>query len=158
MASYDEYRQAAINKSELEALQREAGNWHSYKWIRNCTIGVVLFLILCIGGCAGLKPKYDLYKAETKKNVLLKESRVKADAAQYDASRQVEIATAQAEAARIKAQGVADANETIAKTLTPEYIQWLYVDQLDSIGAGAKVIYLPQAFTPQMVANVGAGE
>jgi len=125
---------------------------------KRITLGVGLFLVLSIGGCAVGKPQYNLYKASTQKRVAIADAKARSDAAQYEASRQVEIATANANAARIKAQGVADANATIAKTLTPEYIQWLYVDQLDAVAAGAKVIYLPQAFDPEMVVSAGTGE
>lgn len=103
--------------------------------------GIVLGLILLVGGCMAGKPKYDLYKAETAKRARVAEARAESDAAQYQADRAVEIAAAEADADRERAEGIADAQRTIANSLSPEYIRWYFIDRLDDING--QIVYVP---------------
>lgn len=153
-----------ISGYDLQQLQKKADAYDSgeqlKRWIVRGIIGLLVFLILSIGGCAYGKPQYNRYKAETQKKVLIAEARAKADAAKYEADRAVEIAKATAEADRSRAEGIADANRTIAASLTPEYIQWKYVDQMDELAkqAASTVVYVPRDFPIQPVAQVEAGK
>ena len=104
-------------------------------------VGVVAGILLLVGGCMAGKPKYDLYRAETAKRSRVAEARAESDAAQYQADRAVEIAQAEAEADRERAAGIADANRTIANSLTPEYIRWYFIDRLDDVEG--QIIYVP---------------
>jgi hypothetical protein len=119
----------------------EAENVNLARTLTRIGVGCVLGLVLLIGGCMGAMPKYDLYKAETGKRARVAEARAEADAEQYRADRAVETATAEAEARRIEAEGIRDAQDTIASSLTPEYISWFFIDRLDDIDG--QVIYVP---------------
>lgn len=88
-----------------------------------------------------ISPQLNLYRANTEKRSAIAEARARSDAAEYEARRAVEIATAEAEADRVRAAGIADANETIAQSLTPEYVRWYFVDRLDDIDG--QIIYVP---------------
>ena len=107
--------------------------------------GAVLVGVLLFGGCQAAGPQVRLYKANTEKKALIGEAKARADAAKYEAERAVEVAKANAEAERQRAQGVADAQRTISETITPEYVQWLYVDQMDRMAETGKatIIYVP---------------
>lgn len=113
------------------------------KWV-----GIVLLgLLLLVGGCGVIKPQYSRYNAETQKKVKIAEARAESDAAKYQAERAVEIAVANAQVDRERAAGIADANRTIASSLTPEYIQWLYVSQMPELAKGpAATIWVPPNF------------
>lgn len=96
-------------------------------------LGVILFFVLVVGGCAAIKPRYALYKAGVEKRIKVEEARATKDAA---------IQLAQAE--RERAKGVADANKTIAGSITPEYLRYFYIQQLaEAQQLGASVIYVP---------------
>lgn len=103
--------------------------------------GTVVVLLLLVGGCMAGKPQYNLYKANTQKRERIAEAKAESDAAQYTAEKKVEIARADAEADRVRAEGIADANRTIANSLTPEYIRWYFIDRLDDVEG--QIIYVP---------------
>jgi hypothetical protein len=121
-----------------------AKNEEARRWVRfglKITAGVIVGLILLIWGWKYVTPKYNLYRANTEKQAIIKETQARADAARYEAERQVEIARARAEADVIRADGVAEANRLIASSLTPEYVRWYFVDRLDDING--QIIYVP---------------
>lgn len=111
-------------------------------WLITKVVGGLFLVILIIWMALRLiSPQLNLYKAETEKKAAIAEARAQSDAAKYTAERAIEIATAEAEADRIRAKGIADANALIAKSLTPEYIQWYFVDRLDDVNG--QIIYVP---------------
>jgi prohibitin 1 len=73
--------------------------------------------------------------------------------------KQYEIATAEGEAKRkvVEAQGLADAQKIIDKTLTPEYLQWKYIEVLGTLvnAPNHSTLILPfdQKLTPML--NIG---
>jgi hypothetical protein len=96
-------------------------------------MAIVLFFTLVIGGCAVVKPRYSLYKAGIEKRIKVEEAKAQKDSA---------IQLAQAE--RERAKGVADANKTIAGSITPEYLRYFYIQQLSEVEhLGGKIIYVP---------------
>lgn len=52
---------------------------------------------------------------------------------------EVQVASREAERKRVEAQGIADANDIIARKLTKEYLEWYWIEQ---IGAGDNTIYV----------------
>lgn len=139
---------ADISYKELEEykeLKQKKADYDLAKFIVKVGIGVVVFLMLLIGGCTAGSPQYNLYKSNTEKKQIIGEAKARADAAFYEAERNKEIAQANADAEVIRAKGVAAAQEAITETLTPQYIQWLYVDQMDSMAETGKatIIYVP---------------
>jgi hypothetical protein len=95
-------------------------------------VGVLLFAAL-VGGCAVIKPKYNLYRAGVEKRIKVEEAKAQRDSA---------TELAKAEVAR--AQGVAQANKIIAHSITPEYLRYFYIQQLSEVEhLGGKIIYIP---------------
>jgi len=105
-----------------------------------CAVGVIVFLGLIPLGMWGcptynvwqkeLRGKAALKESEWNRQIRVKESQAKKDAAVYDK-----------EADSIRAEGTAIANEIIAKSLTAEYIQWKWVEGLHD--GSSEVIYVP---------------
>ena len=120
------------------------------------TFIVLVFFAAIVGGGLWGCPEYNVYRKELSGKARLKE-------AEWD--RQIQIKDAQAKqnsaemlgkAAIIKAEykrqsdsiraiGTANANNIIAHSLTPEYIKWLFVDQLDQ--TSNQIIYIPTEAT-----------
>jgi len=86
-------------------------------------------------------PQLRLYRVNTEKQAIITEAKAQAEAAQYTAEKNVEIAEAEADVDRARAAGIADSNTTIAQSLTPEYIQWYFIDRLDNVDG--QIIYVP---------------
>lgn len=104
-------------------------------------VGLFIAFALIVGAAAGCKEYGRYQKRADSKNNLWK--------AQYDKKIQVEDATgkkmaavhlAQVEIERAK--GVAESNKIIARSITPEYLRYHYINTLAAGGAG-KVIYIP---------------
>ncbi len=97
-------------------------------------LGALAFVILFIIGIIFLwklvSPQLNLYQANVEKQAQIAEARAVRDSSSLLAEAEVE-----------RARGVAEANEIIANSITPEYTRWLYVDQLDEIDG--QVIYIP---------------
>jgi p-aminobenzoyl-glutamate transporter AbgT len=98
--------------------------------VKTCIVVVIVtlaivFLFKLVG------PQLNLYKANTEKQSRIAESKAKAEAAKYEA---------EAEVAR--AEGVAAANEIIARSITPEYLRYLYITGLSETNDKV-VIYVP---------------
>jgi hypothetical protein len=111
---------------------------------RTCTkiaAGVVLVAILLIGGCMAVKPKYNLYKANTEKQAVIKEREAQSIAAEFEARSRVTQAQANADAEVIRATGLAEAQAIIAETLTEDYIRYLYIQAIE--GNPNQIIYVP---------------
>jgi hypothetical protein len=109
-------------------------------------VGVVAFILVLVWAWKFASPKYNLYRAETEKRIAVEEARATKDSA---------VLLAEAEVSR--AEGVAEANQIIATSITEDYIRWLYVDQLDRIQG--QIIYIPtEAGLPILEANRLEGE
>lgn len=59
-----------------------------------------------------------------------------------------ETAKVEAETKAIEAQGEADANAILSKSLTPEVLQQLYYETLKSVGGSGNLVLLPEGSTP----------
>lgn len=91
-------------------------------------IGLVLTLWM---GWLAVGPQYRLWRASIEKRILVEEAIAERDSA-------VEYA----EAERIRAEGVADANEIISVSIDEQYIRWLFVNNLADHNA-SEIIYIP---------------
>jgi type II secretory pathway component PulM len=123
----------------IAAKDQRAMRW--MKFTLKALAGGVIFICLVIVVMGAITPQLNLYRANTEKKSAIAEARARSDAAEYEAERAIEIAGAEAEADRIRAEGIADANATIAESLTPAYTQWYFVDRLDDIDG--QIIYVP---------------
>jgi hypothetical protein len=115
----------------MKLLRQESGQATST--IVAASLALVLLFGLVMGGCALIQPRYKLYKAGVEKRIRVEEAKAQKDAA---------ILLAQAELERAK--GVANANEEIAGSITPEYLRYFYILQLsENADVAGKVIYVP---------------
>lgn len=120
--------------AELQARERDlADREDDANFVRLCVkigVGSILGLLLLVAGCAGLKPQYKLYQANTEKQAAVADARARAESAKFDA-----------QAEKTRAAGVAAANKIVSASITDQYIRWLYVDQMDRLQG--QVIYVP---------------
>lgn len=112
---------ASTIKPEEAATVRQVGKWLAM---------TLMFLIAVVWAWRLVSPRYTLYAANIDRQVLVREAEAQRDAARFLAEAEVE-----------RARGVAEANEIIAESITPDYIRWLYVDQMDELQG--QVIYIP---------------
>lgn len=92
-------------------------------------IGVVVLLGV-IGGVMAAWPNYQLWSAKIERERIVVQARQEAEAA---------VEQARGEVAR--ARGVAEANEIVAQSLTPEYLRYHYINTLAE--NNQNVIYIP---------------
>jgi hypothetical protein len=134
-----------LTQSEYDELVRKAGSYNDdARFVKMIARGAAVVLVVLVGLIFVWKlinPQLILYKANTEKQSQIAISKAKADAAVHE--KRAEIT---------RAEGVAEANKIIASSITPEYITWLYVDQLDRIEG--QIIYIPtEAGIPILEAN-----
>jgi hypothetical protein len=103
-------------------------------------VGLVIVFALLFAGSFGCKAYERYQKRADSKNNLWK--------AQYDKKIQVEDATGKELAAKhlaeveiARARGVAEANRIIAKSITPEYLRYFYINTLGH--HKNQIIYVP---------------
>lgn len=102
----------------------------NYTRITFVTLGVMLALTVT---WLAVMPQYRLWKAGIERQIQVKDAESRAKAA---------VQLAQAEVNRAK--GVAEANEIIANSITPEYLRYFYIQELARVESiGGKVIYVP---------------
>ena len=77
-----------------------------------------------------MRGKADLAEAEWSKQIAIEEARA-----------EKESATLKKETDIIRAEGIAEANEIISKSLTDKYIRWKWVEGLHD--GSSEVIYVP---------------
>lgn len=107
-------------------------------------VAALLFFTLFGFGCNAGYKSYSRYQ-------LVADAKNDLKRAQYNKKIQVEDAEGQrlaaiklADVERERAKGVRDANATIAKTLTGEYLRYFYISQLSKVeNAGGRIIYVP---------------
>lgn len=114
-------------KEAAVATSREVRRWATW------AVAVVILFGLLLGGCAVVKPKYNLYRAGVEKRIKVEEAKAVKDSA------------LQLKAAEItRAEGVAKANEIINDSITPAYLRYFYIQQLSEVEhLGGKIIYVP---------------
>lgn len=73
--------------------------------------------------------------------------------AKQQALNEQETAKVNAETKKINAQGEAEANDVLSKSLTPEVIQQNYIDTLSKIGEHGNLVVVPNGSTPLISTN-----
>ena len=127
-----------LGSSEQESIRAMLTGKYWFK-----RLGGVLFIVTIAGmaGCPqykvwvqGLEGKAELARAEYNRQVKMAEAQAKVNAA-----------TDLAEAERIRAEGVADANTIIADGLGgPEgYLRYLFIDSLSDENSNCDIRYIP---------------
>lgn len=79
---------------------------------------------------SGLSGKAELREAEWNRQIAIEEARAELESSEL--KKQADV---------IRAKGIAEANEIISKSLTPEYIKWKWVEGLHD--GTSEVIYVP---------------
>jgi hypothetical protein len=105
--------------------------------IAGAGVVVVVALILVFGA---VMPQLNLYRANTEKQAVIAEQKAESEAAEYRARSRVTQAEAESEAEIIRAGGIAEANRIIAESITPEYVDYLFVRALET--TDNQVIYV----------------
>lgn len=114
--------------------------------------GVLLFFLLIAGGCTGyqyfnvwlqeMEGKAEFAKAEQNRKIKIEEAKANLEAEKLNAQAEIERAKGAAEAIRIE-----------NGSITPEYIQYLWVRQQTNL-SDKTVIYIPtEANLPILEAN-----
>lgn len=123
-------------KQEQEKRMREIKVWVKL------TIVALFILIGGVGSCMFVRPRYNVWKqemegkaefakAEQNRKIKIEEARANLEAEKLNAQAEVE-----------RAKGAAKAIQIENGSLTPEYIQYLWVRQQGSLG-DKTVIYIP---------------
>lgn len=102
-------------------------------------IAIVIILVFTLA-MWGL-PKYKVYKLQLAGKAQLKEAEWNRQIAIEEAQAELEAAKLKKETDIIRAEGIAEANEIIAKSLTEDYIKWKWVEGLHD--GSSEVIYVP---------------
>jgi len=118
-------------------------------------ISGILIILVILGGIAFIAwglPQYKIYSLEMNGKAQLKEAEWSRQILIEEAKAKKESAVLDAEAEIIRAEGIAKANEIIAGSITPEYIQYKFVEGLND--GSTEVIYVPtEANIPIMEAT-----
>lgn len=108
--------------------------------IKVTTFIIVVLLVLLVGGMIGC-PRYHVWQKGLKGKAALKEAEWNRQIKVQEAKAEFDAAMFKKQADSLRAVGTAIANEIIAKSLTPEYIQWKWVEGLQD--GSSEVIYIP---------------
>ena len=103
-------------------------------------VTVVVVILLILGLLWGI-PNYNVYSRELNGKAQLREAEWNRQIAVQEAEAIKESASLKAEAEVIRAEGIAEANEIIAGSLTDEYIRYKFVEGLND--GNTEVIYVP---------------
>ncbi len=116
------------------------------------TIITGIIILGIIGALMFGIPRYNVWTKELKGKANLKEAEWSKQIAIEEARAEKESATLKKEADIIRAEGVAEANRIIAKSLTEEYIRWKWVEGL-SDGNSETIYIATEAGIPIMEAG-----
>ncbi len=110
---------------------------------------IALFALVVLGfwGC----PQYSVYSARKEGEALLAHAQSSKEVAVSEAKAKMESATLLAQADTIRAHGIARSNQIIGQSLSPAYLHWFWIDNIDKSN---NVIYVPtEANLPIMEAG-----
>lgn len=113
----------------------------AFGWTSVVIAIIVVLIVLSFGGCAATK-SFSRYQARQDANNRVKISEIEI----RNQGQRIEIAKQKAEIRLQNAIGVREAQDEIAKTLTPLYVQFEMVEALKEIAHSGKnnsVVYLP---------------
>lgn len=108
---------------------------------KHIILSVIAIIVIIVGLLAGvpcyrvwsqeMEGKAEFAKAEQNRKIMIEEARARLESARLDAQSEVE-----------RARGAAEAISIENGSLTPTYIQYLWVRQ-QNLDAGDKIIYIP---------------
>lgn len=105
------------------------------------SLAIMIVLVGLIAGlCAGI-PQYRVYNQQKTGEAEFKQAEQNRRIAVEEARAELESADLKRQADVIRAEGIAEANRIIGASITPEYIQWRWVEGLHD-GTG-ETIYIP---------------
>lgn len=133
----------------------------AFKWFMICLVAIVLFIALCVGGCAGTK-SWGRYQRRADANNNVKVTAINIRKAQQQAKivyAQNAAVQARAQQRFIEAVGIRKAQDEISKTLTPYYLQHEAIQAMERMAASGRnntSIYIPSGNNGvPLVNNVG---
>lgn len=96
-------------------------------------------------------PKYNVYRQQKEGEALLAHAQSSREVAVAEAKAKMESASLLAQADTIRAHGIARSSQIIGQSLTPSYLHWFWIDNIDKSN---NVIYVPtEANLPIMEAG-----
>ena len=110
---------------------------------------IALFALITLGfwGC----PQYNVYRQRKDGEAQLAHATFSREVAVAEAKAKMESSSLLAQADTIRAHGIARSNQIIGKSLTPAYLHWFWIDNIDKSN---NVIYVPtEANLPIMEAS-----
>lgn len=133
--------------SETEAIADKQATGIIIKWT---TLGILLVLFIIVAGMIGC-PTYRVYQQKKAGEAKLAEAQSSRQIAIAEANARKESASMLAQADTIRAHGIARSNQIIGQSLTPAYLHWFWIDNIDKSN---NVIYVPtEANLPIMEAG-----
>lgn len=106
---------------------------------KTITLAVVLLLGLVVLGFWGC-PQYKVYYQRKEGEAMLAHAQSSREVAVAEAKAKMEAAVLLSQADTIRAHGIARSNQIIGKSLTPAYLHWFWIDNIDK---SQNVIYVP---------------
>jgi regulator of protease activity HflC (stomatin/prohibitin superfamily) len=104
---------------------------------------VTIGLVILVGILMAVVPNYTVWSKTRAGEAELRQAEYNRQIKVAEARAELESAGYRKEAAIIRAEGVAEANMIIGQSLSPQYIQWLWVDGLNDQNNQNQVIYVP---------------
>lgn len=83
--------------------------------------------VLCMWGC----PQYSVYSARKQGEAVLAHAQSSREVAVAEARAKMESSTLLAQADTIRAHGIARSNQIIGASLTPDYLHWYWIDNIE---------------------------
>lgn len=98
--------------------------------------GLLALIVLGLWGC----PQYKVYSQRKEGEAMLAHAQSSREVAVAEAKAKMEAAILLAQADTIRAHGIARSNQIIGQSLTPAYLHWFWIDNIDKSN---NVIYVP---------------
>lgn len=128
-------------KKETKEMIKECDNKLSYKFMFKI-FACIVFILFLIGSYMYIMPKYNVWKqemsgraelakAEQNRRIMIEEARANLEAEKLNAQAEIE-----------RAKGAAEAIKIENGSITPTYIQYLWVRQQNA-NSNNKIIYIP---------------
>lgn len=104
------------------------------------TLAIILFLGICILGLWGC-PQYKVYSLRKEGEAQLAHAQAQREVAVAEAKAKMEAASLLAQADTLRAHGIARSNQIIGESISQNYLNWFWIDELKS--HQNQVIYVP---------------
>jgi len=127
-----------INKS----MNKKGGIFMNKRGKEEVYILIIILLIIAVVGLLmwGM-PKYKVYSQELRGKADLREAEWNKQISIEESRALKESAELKAEAEVIRAKGIAEANEIIGESITPEYLKYKFIEGLND--GNTETIYVP---------------